>query len=380
MTTTANESLQRESQTESCETRPYSAISEHSSVKGTPTAIRDWLTSFLPASHVNHSASPASERETPTTEISGLKPSMSFAEYDQFTHTWRTYQVSLLTLTPDEFTETWPKAGMTVSGVGYQLPKQELRIAEIDGGVLPTPAAQEPGWKHIPIVDKNGNPPAHQNQRFYHAETGRLVQKGLEQVAKMFPTPYGLSANKGQGDGEFGKAIRQWPTPRSPKYGQDVGKMKRENRTNPSDLETAVFLWPTPCAADANRNGRGDLYARINNSGRQKLFPTPASRDYRSPNAKPYADRGGGKKGEQLPNAIGGQLNPTWVEWLMGWPLGWTDLKPLEMDKYQQWCEQHGICWSTTDCQGQRNECPQVRACLDQQPRSRRRARVCALS
>ena len=29
----------------------------------------------------------------------------------------------------------------------------------------------------------------------------------------------------------------------------------------------------------------------------------------------------------------GGSLNPTWVEWLMGWPLGWTDLKPLETDK-----------------------------------------------
>jgi hypothetical protein len=29
----------------------------------------------------------------------------------------------------------------------------------------------------------------------------------------------------------------------------------------------------------------------------------------------------------------GGKLNPMWVEWLMGWPLGWTDLKPLEMDK-----------------------------------------------
>jgi hypothetical protein len=23
-----------------------------------------------------------------------------------------------------------------------------------------------------------------------------------------------------------------------------------------------------------------------------------------------------------------GQLNPTWVEWLMGFPLGWTDLGP----------------------------------------------------
>ena len=26
----------------------------------------------------------------------------------------------------------------------------------------------------------------------------------------------------------------------------------------------------------------------------------------------------------------GGQLNPTWVEWLMGFPLGWTDLSASE--------------------------------------------------
>jgi hypothetical protein len=38
----------------------------------------------------------------------------------------------------------------------------------------------------------------------------------------------------------------------------------------------------------------------------------------------------------------GGQLNPNWVEWLMGWPIGWTDLKPLEMDKFQSWLQQHG--------------------------------------
>jgi hypothetical protein len=25
-----------------------------------------------------------------------------------------------------------------------------------------------------------------------------------------------------------------------------------------------------------------------------------------------------------------GQLNPTWVEWLMGYPLGWTDLNASE--------------------------------------------------
>ena len=37
----------------------------------------------------------------------------------------------------------------------------------------------------------------------------------------------------------------------------------------------------------------------------------------------------------------GGQLNPPWVEWLMGWPIGSTDLKPLETDKFLQWQQQH---------------------------------------
>jgi hypothetical protein len=27
------------------------------------------------------------------------------------------------------------------------------------------------------------------------------------------------------------------------------------------------------------------------------------------------------------PSVVGGQLNPTWVEWLMGYPSGWTVLE-----------------------------------------------------
>jgi len=32
------------------------------------------------------------------------------------------------------------------------------------------------------------------------------------------------------------------------------------------------------------------------------------------------------------------------VEYLMAWPIGWTDLEPLAMDKYQQWYDAHGSC------------------------------------
>jgi DNA (cytosine-5)-methyltransferase 1 len=41
----------------------------------------------------------------------------------------------------------------------------------------------------------------------------------------------------------------------------------------------------------------------------------------------------------------GGPLNPSWVEWLMGWPSGWTDLKPLEMARFREWQQQHStVC------------------------------------
>jgi hypothetical protein len=47
---------------------------------------------------------------------------------------------------------------------------------------FPTPSAREPGWKNIEVVDRDGNPPSHHNQRFYDKKTGRVVQKGLQQT------------------------------------------------------------------------------------------------------------------------------------------------------------------------------------------------------
>ena len=60
-----------------------------------------------------------------------------------------------------------------------------------------------------------------------------------------------------------------------------------------------------------------------------KQFPTPTCH-----NAKEGAYPSEYERNTpSLATHAGGKLNPMWVEWMMGWPLGWTDLKPLETDK-----------------------------------------------
>jgi hypothetical protein len=40
----------------------------------------------------------------------------------------------------------------------------------------------------------------------------------------------------------------------------------------------------------------------------------------------------------------GGSITPELWEWLMGLPVGWTDLQPLETRRFQQWLSAHGSC------------------------------------
>jgi hypothetical protein len=61
-----------------------------------------------------------------------------------------------------------------------------------------------------------------------------------------------------------------------------------------------------------------------------QMVPTPNARDYKGAPGQGLRDRGG--RGASLPATVkdlegSGSLNPTWVEWLMGFPLGWTDLE-----------------------------------------------------
>jgi hypothetical protein len=59
-------------------------------------------------------------------------------------------------------------------------------------------------------------------------------------------------------------------------------------------------------------------------------WPTPSARDWKSGHASEATHaRNSRPLNEAVAKGQGcGQLNPAWVEWLMGFPLGWTDLEP----------------------------------------------------
>jgi hypothetical protein len=92
--------------------------------------------------------------------------------------------------------------------------------------------------------------------------------------------------------------------------------------------------------------GAGCLSEQVEWSGKgapigyitKETWPTPTAHMAKETNAPSEANR----NEPSMASRVGGHLNPTWAEWLMGWPLGWTDLKPLEMDKSHCVQQQHG--------------------------------------
>ena len=71
---------------------------------------------------------------------------------------------------------------------------------------------------------------------------------------------------------------------------------------------------------------------------RRNAWPTPQARDWKGGNTpKPHGQHSPG-----LDVVVGGPLNPTWVEWLMGWPLNWSSLEPLPKENWDEWTEKHG--------------------------------------
>lgn len=90
-------------------------------------------------------------------------------------------------------------------------------------------------------------------------------------------------------------------------------------------------LWPTARAADWKGCGpvgsksaehhlkRGQLSGVV-------LYPTPRAQTATGASHAPNRQGGADLQTYVSDSTAGGQLNPTWVEWLMGFPIGWTEL------------------------------------------------------
>jgi len=245
---------------------------------------------------------------------SGGASDVPLAYYDRSTSSWRTSQGCLLEGST-RFSGRWPASGTMRSGKCYARPTSAPLTDARASSSWPTP--------NVP----NGGRSTREDT---FTSTGKKRQVDLQHAARHWPTPQTTDAASAArhttttGVSHAGTtltdAIRQWPTPRS----EDSESSGRRHGRGTSDTLTAATRDHEPA-----------------------LFPTPAARDYRSPNRLPYAERGGGMKGEQLNNfvaQIGPRdqgnhnttgsppaasaprvLNPRWVLALMGFPTTWLD-------------------------------------------------------
>jgi hypothetical protein len=158
---------------------------------------------------------------------------------------------------------------------------------------LPTlSASQEPGWTVTP-VDKDGNPTTNPNERWYHPETGRLMQKGVIQ-ALMFALPNSAllrspTASQGQG-GALGEAearkrgntvgIRNQAMDLAKLQGHKVSREVDNLFPTPNTMEHREVKTPEQIAALKAKSPGG--YRNLRETVINELFPTPITSDYKN--------------------------------------------------------------------------------------------------
>ena len=126
-----------------------------------------------------------------------------------------------------------------------------------------------------------------------------------------------------------------WTTPTA-HMSKETNAPSEHRRNTPTLTAQVNQRWPTPTVCgNYNRKGASATSGEGLATAVQK-WPTPDA------SAHKYRLSGNSQQSNSLMALAGGKLNPDWTEWLMGWPPGWTDLKPLEMDKLPSALQPHG--------------------------------------
>jgi hypothetical protein len=205
----------------------------------------------------------------------------------------------------------------------------------------------------------------------FHAPT--LALPGKAMVSK--ERSLGCGSTWGASLARWNQSTLSWKTPQLllleegfesleilPQWGSTVGGELFQRPTPSGLLELRASITsesgyglpqraPTPTAGDAKSSGSRNLegskahagvsltdYVKTGNSTTPRRVPTPTVQDSSNNGAPSQMDR----NTKPLNAEVGGPLNPEWVEWIMGWPIGWTDLNAPATDKFRQWLNSHG--------------------------------------
>jgi hypothetical protein len=284
------------------------------------------LTSFTVAFRANPTVSVGKENQKTMPGISGLSARGWSKKLDRVGAFLKMYLESY-PLSRTKFARIW---SVKTTASGFSITKLRLSERRID--------EQECSLWRTP--DAHCNRGAQSPERFAASmEAGRLLTLN-DQVAHLWATPKASDAITGatarQSDRVLEKTthlaaqVHLFPTPRAADgtKGQRTkkGAEKEVNRGHGIDLPMFTRLYPTPTVhGDYNRKGSS---AKSGNGlatfVKQRLYPTPTVNDSKN-NSPPSQHTENGRHSGPLNVVAEGALNPNWVEWLMGFPHGWTE-------------------------------------------------------
>jgi len=142
---------------------------------------------------------------------------------------------------------------------------------------------------------------------------------------------------------------RKWPASLA-KYDPDTCLWRTHQFSLRGDLELFSETWPRWGLMRGGECWERQTLAGHTFENESGYLPTPCKtegRDWSRATILARLDRGGRvcrrlcSVGLSDSQEIVG-LNPSFAEWMMGFPIGWTDLQPLEMPRFQAWQHSHG--------------------------------------
>jgi DNA (cytosine-5)-methyltransferase 1 len=207
--------------------------------------------------------------------------------------------------------ERYGQNGILLVLGGVESPRIDTRDNGEDGTFFPTPKSTDgdKGTRTLNGVKK---------------ELKRGHGIDLPAHVQLYPTPRSCSGKR-SGGANRSEFYRIWDMPKTQETKTMEGAQNGTNQEHEIDLPILALLYPTP-TVNGNHNCSGASKNSENGLATlAKLYPTPTANDAKN-NNPPSQKTENGRHSDQLNVIAGGALNPAWVEWLMGFPIGWTDL------------------------------------------------------